>query len=269
MLDGSGSLSFDVLSWLVEQRVPLVRLTWRGDVAVVGSGSGFAADRDKVAWQTETRADPARRLAFSISLIERKLAGSIATLAKAIPASGVRDDAIARLDAERAGLAASPPEDIPELRGVEGRASRIYFSAWKGLALQFSKAVAQPVPDAWRQIGSRISGMPGKLAKNERATHPLNAMLNYAYAVLQARVQIEAVSDGYDPTIGIMHHGYRGNAAYTFDLMEPERPKIDAAVLAFAFGHTFAAGDFAIRSDGVCRLSPQLARRLCATIEGL
>jgi hypothetical protein len=30
MLDGSGSLSFDVLSWLAEQDVSLVRIDWRG-----------------------------------------------------------------------------------------------------------------------------------------------------------------------------------------------------------------------------------------------
>ena len=266
MLDGSGSLSFDVLSWLADQRISLVRLTWRGEVAVVSSNSGFAADRDKVAWQTETRADPARRLAFSISLIERKLTASIAALERALPASCARNDAVERLKSERRGLSTKAPEDIPALRGVEGRASRVYFSAWKGLALRFSAAASQPVPDTWREVGTRISGMPGKLAKNERATHPLNAMLNYAYAVLQARVQIENASEGYDPTIGIMHHGYRGNAAYAFDMMEPERPKIDAAVLEFALNERFSRSDFLIRSDGVCRLAPQLARRLCATI---
>src|ERR1700751_5576889 len=32
VLDGSGSLSFDVLSWLSEQNVPLIRINWRGEV---------------------------------------------------------------------------------------------------------------------------------------------------------------------------------------------------------------------------------------------
>jgi hypothetical protein len=45
--------------------------------------------------------------------------------------------------------------------------------------------------------------------------------------------------------------------------MEPERPRIDAALLAFVAENTFSAGDFTIRADGVCRLSPQLARRVC------
>jgi len=41
---------------------------------------------------------------------------------------------------------------------------------------------------------------------------------------------------------------------------QPERPKVDAAVLEFVANRSFAAADFIVRKDGVCRLSPQLAR---------
>jgi CRISPR-associated protein Cas1 len=34
-----------------------------------------------------------------------------------------------------------------------------------------------------------------------------HALLNYAYAALESEIRIEAISDGYDPTIGIMHEG--------------------------------------------------------------
>src|SRR5947209_7670858 len=44
MLDGSGSISFDVLSWLAEQGVVLIRLDWRGGVVCVSSGTGYAAN---------------------------------------------------------------------------------------------------------------------------------------------------------------------------------------------------------------------------------
>jgi CRISPR/Cas system-associated endonuclease Cas1 len=103
-------------------------------------------------------------------------------------------------------------------------------------------------------------------AKNVRASHPLNAALNLAYAVLQSQVQIEAVAAGYDPTLGIMHHGYQGSPALVFDLMEPRRPEVDAVVLAFALSEAFSAADFLIRSDGVVRLAPQLARRVCQLV---
>jgi hypothetical protein len=35
VLDGSGSLSFDVMDWLAEQRIPLIRIDWRGNVVTV------------------------------------------------------------------------------------------------------------------------------------------------------------------------------------------------------------------------------------------
>src|ERR1700761_2728809 len=34
LLDGSGSISFDVLSWLAEQRVSLIRIDWKGDIGL-------------------------------------------------------------------------------------------------------------------------------------------------------------------------------------------------------------------------------------------
>jgi CRISPR-associated protein Cas1 len=89
-----------------------------------------------------------------------------------------------------------------------------------------------------------------------------NAILNYAYTVLQSQIQINAVADGYDPTIGIMHEGSGGSPAFVFDLMEPERPLVDRKMLEFVKGHVFDPADFVIRSDGVCRLNPEMARHI-------
>jgi hypothetical protein len=57
--------------------------------------------------------------------------------------------------------------------------------------------------------------------------------LNYAYAALESEIRIKAIGEGYDPTIGIMHEGSDGSSKFVFDLMEPERPKVDRAVLDF------------------------------------
>jgi CRISPR/Cas system-associated endonuclease Cas1 len=47
-----------------------------------------------------------------------------------------------------------------------------------------------------------------------------------------------------------------------FDLMEPLRPIVDRAVLAFVQSHTFHPADFTIRTDGVCRLNPEMAKAI-------
>jgi CRISPR-associated protein Cas1 len=86
MLDGSGSISFDVLAWLSEQNVPLIRIDWQGNVQSVLANNSYAASRYRVEWQRETRADPRQRMAFCIDLITRKIEGCIKTLEKSISA---------------------------------------------------------------------------------------------------------------------------------------------------------------------------------------
>jgi len=90
--------------------------------------------------------------------------------------------------------------------------------------------------------------------------------LNYAYAVLQAQLQIQAVSQGYHPTIGIMHFQRPSSQAFISDLMEPERPKIDQSVIELLKAGVLHAADFTIRRDGVVRLDPQLARRVAGLV---
>jgi hypothetical protein len=103
-------------------------------------------------------------------------------------------------------------------------------------------------------IGQRSS--PRHLAGDRNAAHPVKAILNYAYAALESEIRIKAISEGYDPTIGVMHEGSDGSSKFMFDLMEPERPKVEPAVLDFVKGHIFDPADFVIRTDGVCRLNP-------------
>jgi hypothetical protein len=48
-----------------------------------------------------------------------------------------------------------------------------------------------------------------------------------------------AISEGYGPTIGIMHEGNDASAAFVFDLIELERPLVDRRILEFVKGHVF------------------------------
>src|SRR5271157_3562557 len=64
LLDGSGSISFDVLSWLNEQKVSLVRIDWRGEIVCVATASGYSANPFRVQWQLETRKNPGLRIEY-------------------------------------------------------------------------------------------------------------------------------------------------------------------------------------------------------------
>jgi CRISP-associated protein Cas1 len=131
-LDGTGCISFDVLDWLAEQQVSLVRINWKGEVVSVLASSGFSADRAKVRWQVETRADPRRRMEFATKLIAEKIANSIETLCAVMPEDAPRECAIAKLSREREALSNSPPATVSELLGIEGQAGKAYFKALEG-----------------------------------------------------------------------------------------------------------------------------------------
>src|SRR5262249_31075743 len=55
MIDGSGVISFDALSWMADQSIEFVRLNWRGEVSSHGGTQGYAADPKLVEWQRSIR----------------------------------------------------------------------------------------------------------------------------------------------------------------------------------------------------------------------
>lgn len=265
LLDGSGSLSFDVLSWLAEQSIALARIESSGDVAIVASGNGFASDQAKIDWQRETLACPKRRMEFAQQLIRDKLTNSLETLAHHLPQHRDTERAIARAERGIAELS-EPLDDMQQVRAIEGECASLYFRAWQNLNLQWKPSKRYPVPDSWLIYRGRSSVHECK-PENRRATDPINAMLNYGYAVMHSKLQVKAIADGYSPLLGIMHRQKRTSASYVLDMLEPERPRVDAAILDFLQSRTFTGADFILRKDGACRLSPQLARAV-ATIVG-
>ena len=180
--------------------------------------------------------------------------------------SALGERAIAKAWDAVARLKAGGFNDMNRIRSIEGEAASAYWAAWVGIEMRWTAQTRYPVPESWHRYHSRSSILTGHKKKNRKASHPINAMLNYAYAVRAAQLQIQAVADGFDPNAGIMHHYRDDFPAYVYDLIEPERPKVDAAILPFAQCRTFSGADFILRKDGACRLSPQLARTVATLL---
>jgi CRISP-associated protein Cas1 len=258
LLDCSGSISFDVLSWLSEQNVSLIRIDWRGGIVCVGGASGYSANPFRVQWQLETRGNLALRIEYCRSIISKKIEASIVTLERSIHRSEKWERAISTAYAALTKLDEKSHEAITELRALEANCAAAYFRSWQGTPIKWRGTRRRPIPENWHAIEQRSS--PFHLAGNRNAAHPINAILNYAYTVLESELRTKTITEGYDPTMGIMHEGRDGSSKFVFDLMEPERPKVDRAVLDFIKKTTFDPADFSIRTDGVCRLNPELAR---------
>jgi CRISPR-associated endonuclease Cas1 len=254
------------LDWLATQNVPLIRLRWDGEFTSIVTTGGQAASAKQVRWQDETRRDPKKRVAFSLNLIRQKASNSLTTMKEYVPRSSVWEKACDNVKDYCRQLKIRPPKTVNELLGVEGLIASNYFRTWSAISLKWKATKRHPIPDDWREYRSRSALRPG-LLRNYRATHPVNAMLNYAYGVLTTRtqIQLQLIAEGYDPNIGVLHHqavprGYF--PALVLDHIEPMRPLVDRAVLQLVESETFSGADFSIQHDGVCRLNPELARRV-------
>jgi CRISP-associated protein Cas1 len=264
IVDGNGNITLDTLSWLAEQNVPLVRIDWQGNVMTVISNSA-GPDHRAVRAQLAAQADKGTTLRIATSLVLAKIQNMMGTL-RGLPASERIEQAIGKQEDYRRLLKQSQPKSIQALLGVEGGSARSYFSAWQGLLLRWKGTSRKPIPADWLSFTSRTSLQSTK-PQNRNASHPVNAMLNYAYTVLESRVRSEIVAYGYDPMIGYLHSYDKERAALVFDLMEPLRPVVDHAVLDFVHAETFDPADFTLRGDGVCRLNPELTRVLIRLLE--
>jgi CRISPR-associated endonuclease Cas1 len=259
-----------VIDWLAAQNIPLVRINWQGEViTVIGSGPSGSVDSGRAAEQEKARRN-GQELAIAAYLVRQKLENSAETLRVCLPDSPLREKSIATLEDSANGLIENPPAAIGSLLGIEGSSAVAYFNAWQVVLIKWVGTRRHPIPREWLTVGTRSSERNLDPGKNGRATHPVNAILNYAYAILEAQVRIQIVAEGYDQSISYLHVSRPNRPGLVLDFMEPLRPIVDREVLRFLQANTFKPGDFTLRSDGVCRLNPEMARRVVGLVmEGL
>jgi len=263
MLDGSGAITLDVLSWLSTQNIPLIQLDYRGQVVAAIGANCIGADPELLQLQVTTAQHPKRSMAVATWLIREKLIASRETLLRLAMDGESKDKALARLGADIVRLSRPWTGPRKPLMGIEGKCAQLYFNAWRGRPIAWKGTGQKPIPETWREIGPRGTG---ENRRNRFAWHPAQAMTNYGYAVLESQLRIETARIGLDQATGFLHQTMADRPALILDLLEPLRPVVDGIILRFVQGQTFSPADFTLSSEGTCRLHPQLARRLVAEI---
>jgi CRISP-associated protein Cas1 len=277
IVDGSGNITMDAIDWLARQRVPLVRLRWNGEFASVVTSGGQAASVDRIRWQVKTRDDPNARIEFGRKVVLEKALSTLSTMQTHLPRSLLWNRAHRNITTAVDTLRTGPsPKSIHVLLGIEGGIAADYFLAWTEIELKWRATKKDAIPSDWRKYRTR-SAHRVEQSRNYRATHPVNAMLNYAYGVLTARTHIALMASGYDPNLGIVHENAQSRGLFpnfVLDSMEPMRPVVDRAVLELISDTILIPADFSIQHDGTCRVNPELARRVaqlaikhCETME--
>jgi CRISPR-associated protein Cas1 len=120
-------------------------------------------------------------------------------------------------------------DSIAQLRGLEGAAANVYFSALSEIApesLHFSGRNRRPPRD------------------------PLNAVLSLAYTMMHAEAVLAAYGAGLDPYIGFFHGIDFGRESLASDLIEPFRPEADGFALKLFNRQELRAEHFSTGSEG-------------------
>lgn len=143
-------------------------------------------------------------------------------------------------------------ESLTDLMGVEGEVAGLYFGAFntmlKGRAASFAS-------DRW-------SGRHRRPAPD-----PVNAALDYTYAVLLGDCVRALVACGLDPHAGFLHSSSRNKPALALDLMEEFRAPIADSIVIRAFRNgELCQSDF-VEVMGACRLTDRGRKQLIAGFE--
>lgn len=122
---------------------------------------------------------------------------------------------------------------VDQVRGLEGDASRYYFSIFDMLIL------AQKEDFCFR-------------GRNRRPpTDNINALLSFVYALLANDVQTACETTGLDPQMGFLHVDRTGRPSLALDIMEELRPYIaDRLVLSLVNRRQVDREGFILRETG-------------------
>lgn len=261
ILADSGSITFDALRWCRDQRISVLVIDRFGGVV---SSITPDCDADATLRRRQYAAVVSGQdVAVARWLIARKIAGQRDTLAcfPTLPGAAMGVQAI---DDACSSIASSDAVGLDITIGIltfEGRASAAYFQAWAGYPLQWKQRDRRYVPPQWLTIQDRHSPLSDN---GRRAVDPVNALLNYAYGVLDGQCYRALVAAGFDTACGFLHADKQYRDSLVYDVMELYRAGVDTLVLALLTRTTFTLGDFTRTRDGVCKLHPQLARAVVA-----
>lgn len=125
-------------------------------------------------------------------------------------------------------------KDLTALNGLEGSATRVYFSAMTAF-----------VPE--------VFGFDGRNRRPPK--DPFNALLSLGYMVLYSCVESVLRIDGLLPWCGFYHQPRGRHAALASDLMEPFRHVVERLALALLKRRELNIDDFSFKASGACLLS--------------
>jgi CRISPR-associated protein Cas1 len=129
---------------------------------------------------------------------------------------------------------------VPEIVTIEAGIAASYWRAFRDFGLREHRN--GNLPRSWLRFANRQKGTQFLGARH--ASHPINAMLNYAYVVEAGRLARALTAIGLALPIGFLHSDRKGRNSLVWDAIESLRPEIDARVFKFIASREFGRSDF-------------------------
>jgi CRISPR-associated endonuclease Cas1 len=251
VLSATGNLSLAALRWCADVGIAVACIDpTTEDVLLVCAPR--AHDDPRIRRAQALAGDTPLGLNLAKELIIAKVRGQQANLLQVLG----RPDVAHGLDRILQQLAeAQAPDAIGHLEAV---AAQAYFAAWTGVRVTFPTRAHQHLPTEWTRFAQRASAI-GRGREARKASDPANALLNYAYRLLEVEATLACHRLGLDPGLGVLHRDRQGRDSMSLDLIEPVRPDVEHWVLDLLEGHTFTRDDFVETHEGQVRLTPELA----------
>lgn len=191
--------------------------------------------------QYEAHGDPYRVAAVARSIVAGKIRNARTLVQRSAREATVDEDKVSLEETAKVlGWSlrdAGRAEGVAEVRGVEGRAGRVYFNAMKLMVRTDREEYA------WT-------------GRNRRPPRDrMNALLSFVYTLVLGDCVSALEGVGLDPQFGYLHALRPGRPSLALDLMEELRPILaDRLVLALVNRRQVRPQDFEERTGGAVHL---------------
>jgi len=213
VIDGHyGSISFEAMRWLSKHNVSIALLNLNGKLLSTTLSQETLNAQLKVK-QYAMYLNPESRLYVASQIVKQKVRSSLILL-KALSNFYDIDFSTINKEIERMDY-----DNINSLMMYEGRIASAY---WSELTKIFNV------------IGKDFNFQSRKnssYSRNMNASDPINALLNYGYAILESMVRKDINTIGLDVSIGYLHEIDHSKHPLVYDLKELFRYVIDYSVM--------------------------------------
>jgi len=253
----SGTVTLEALRWLDRVGIHFNHLDTDGTI-ITASANAAVDDPRLRRTQALAAATPAGHRIVA-RLLTAKLNGQATVASAHLDAPGTAEHIAALTDRLNQAV------DFNQLRELEAAAAAAYFNAWTGnLTIRWAIKDRPHVPDHWTRFDGRRSLLSN--GSSRQAADPINATLNYLYALAETECRRACLKLGLDPGLGLLHADANHRDSLALDLIEPIRPTIDTYLLDLLNTHTFKRNDFTERPNGHCRILAPLTHQLAQTL---